>query len=114
MYRPYGGRIDYQRYFRGYERIMAKHGGRPHWAKAFGWRRRELSAVYPRWAEFQAVLQRLDPQRRMANRFLERVLYSPPPQQSDRLQQQQQCPQTHRRSPASSSASEDSTPMAKL
>mmetsp|Transcript_18022 Transcript_18022/g.54176 ORF Transcript_18022/g.54176 Transcript_18022/m.54176 type:complete len:291 (-) Transcript_18022:119-991(-) len=77
MYRPYGGQVDYRRYFAGYERIMARHGGRPHWAKAFGWRRSELSEAYPKWEQFQAVLRRLDPHRRMSNSFLERVLYQP-------------------------------------
>ncbi|XP_064557180.1 L-gulonolactone oxidase-like, partial [Zonotrichia leucophrys gambelii] len=34
MYRPYGRAVPLARYWLLYERIMRKHGGRPHWAKA--------------------------------------------------------------------------------
>jgi len=33
-----------------------------------------LAAAYPRFADFVAVRDRLDPERRFANRYLDRVL----------------------------------------
>ncbi|ORX57987.1 L-gulonolactone/D-arabinono-1,4-lactone oxidase, partial [Hesseltinella vesiculosa] len=33
MYRPYGKPVPYKKYWKGYEDLMRKYGGRPHWAK---------------------------------------------------------------------------------
>ncbi|KAI8069913.1 D-arabinono-1,4-lactone oxidase-domain-containing protein, partial [Gongronella butleri] len=33
MYRPYGKPVPYKKYWKAYEDIMRKYGGRPHWAK---------------------------------------------------------------------------------
>ncbi|MET0144411.1 MAG: D-arabinono-1,4-lactone oxidase [Ilumatobacteraceae bacterium] len=61
-------------YFRGVEAIMDDYAGRPHWGKVHYQRASTLAPRYPQWAEFQAVRDRLDPERTFANRYLERVL----------------------------------------
>jgi len=67
-------RVDFHRYFRAVETIMRELGGRPHWGK---WHYRaagDLRPAYPEWDRFLAVRDRLDPDRRFANAYLERVL----------------------------------------
>ncbi|WP_031010909.1 D-arabinono-1,4-lactone oxidase [Streptomyces sp. NRRL F-5727] len=61
-------------YFTAVERIMTAHGGRPHWGKVHTRDAAYLSAAYPRFAEFTAVRDRLDPDRRFGNDYLRRVL----------------------------------------
>lgn len=61
-------------YFAAAERIMTAHGGRPHWGKLHTRDAAYLAGVYPRFAEFTAVRDRLDPERRFANAYLQRVL----------------------------------------
>lgn len=64
----------YREYFTAAERIFTEHGGRPHWGKVHTRDARYLSEVYPRFAEFTALRDRLDPGRLFANRYLRRVL----------------------------------------
>ncbi|MCQ4083010.1 FAD-binding protein [Streptomyces sp. RB6PN25] len=64
----------YQEYFTAVERIMVAHEGRPHWGKMHTRDAAYLSAAYPRFAEFTALRDRLDPQRLFANGYLRRVL----------------------------------------
>ncbi|NJQ01980.1 D-arabinono-1,4-lactone oxidase [Streptomyces zingiberis] len=64
----------YRRYFSEVERIMTAHGGRPHWGKLHTRTADQLAAVYPRFAEFTAVRDRLDPDRVFGNAYLRRVL----------------------------------------
>jgi L-gulonolactone oxidase len=66
--------LDYEPYFRGVESIMDRFGGRPHWGKLHFQRASTLEARYPEWARFQAVRDRLDPDRRFTNDYLDRVL----------------------------------------
>lgn len=61
MYKPYGKEVDYKGYFRDFEAIMGAHGGRPHWAKDFGFREADFARAYPRWGAFKALRARLDP-----------------------------------------------------
>ncbi|MFG2532176.1 D-arabinono-1,4-lactone oxidase [Streptomyces sp. NPDC048516] len=70
MYRgtPYGA------YFAAAERIMTAHDGRPHWGKLHTRDAAYLADVYPRFGEFTALRDRLDPERRFANAYLRRVL----------------------------------------
>ena len=53
--------------------ILRKHGGRPHWGKLHDLGARELAALYPRFKDFQALRQELDPQGRLLNAHLRRV-----------------------------------------
>jgi FAD-linked oxidoreductase len=61
-------------YFAGVEAIMRAHSGRPHWGKMHDLDADALRAVYPHFDDFRAVRDRLDPERRFTNRYLERVL----------------------------------------
>ncbi|MFH8982003.1 D-arabinono-1,4-lactone oxidase [Streptomyces varsoviensis] len=61
-------------YFSAAEQIMTAHGGRPHWGKLHSRDAGYLAGVYPRFDEFRALRDRLDPQRLFGNDYLRRVL----------------------------------------
>ena len=69
-------RADPTEYFEAVERIMLEHGGRPHWGKLHTLTADQLRERYPRFGDFTALRDRLDPDRRFANRHLERILGS--------------------------------------
>lgn len=64
----------YQGYFTAAERIFTAHEGRPHWGKIHTRDAGYFSRVYPRFEEFTALRDRLDPERRFRNDYLRRVL----------------------------------------
>ncbi|MFD7784961.1 D-arabinono-1,4-lactone oxidase [Streptomyces nojiriensis] len=64
----------YQAYFTAAERIFTAHGGRPHWGKVHTRDAGYLAEVYPRFGEFTALRDRLDPDRVFGNDYLRRVL----------------------------------------
>ncbi|MET7800952.1 D-arabinono-1,4-lactone oxidase [Streptomyces decoyicus] len=64
----------YEAYFAAAERIMTAHDGRPHWGKLHTRDAAYLADAYPRFGEFTAVRERLDPERRFTNTYLRRVL----------------------------------------
>jgi L-gulonolactone oxidase len=70
----YQGTRAYDQYFTGVEAIMNDYEGRPHWGKLHYQTAETLAPRYPRWDEFQAVRQRLDPDGRFTNPYLDRVL----------------------------------------
>jgi len=61
-------------YFRAVEQIMLSFGGRPHWGKMHTLDAGSLRERYPRFDDFVALRDRLDPGRVFANRHLERIL----------------------------------------
>ncbi|MFE3518722.1 D-arabinono-1,4-lactone oxidase [Streptomyces sp. NPDC059166] len=61
-------------YFTAVERIMTAYEGRPHWGKLHTRDSDYLSRAYPRFGEFTAVRDRLDPDRLFANDYLRRVI----------------------------------------
>lgn len=61
-------------YFREAEAILAAHAGRPHWGKMHTRTADQLREVYPRFDDFVAARDRLDPDRAFANPYLDRVL----------------------------------------
>jgi L-gulonolactone oxidase len=65
---------EWEPYFRAVEEIMNAYEGRPHWGKRHFQTAETLASRYPRWADFQRVRARLDPQGRFANTYTERVL----------------------------------------
>ncbi|MES2865537.1 D-arabinono-1,4-lactone oxidase [Microbacterium profundi] len=67
-------RADPTAYFEAVERICLEHGGRPHWGKLHTLNAQQLRERYPRFDDFAAVRDRLDPDRRFTNRYLDRVL----------------------------------------
>jgi FAD/FMN-containing dehydrogenase len=58
------------------EQIAREVAGRPHWGKLHYRASDNLAPVYPRFDEFLAVRNRLDPGRRFSNDYLRRVLGS--------------------------------------
>lgn len=68
--------MPYEQYFRGVEQIMDAHGGRPHWGKLHFQTAATLRDRYPRFDDFLALRDRLDPDRRFTNPYLQRVLGS--------------------------------------
>lgn len=67
---------DHRDYFAGVEEILRGYEGRPHWGKLHTQTAATLAGSYPRWAEFLAIRDRLDPDRVFANRYLTEVLGS--------------------------------------
>lgn len=67
-------RADPTEYFGAVEAIMSEHGGRPHWGKIHTLTAETLRERYPRFDDFVALRDRLDPERRFGNRYLARVL----------------------------------------
>jgi FAD-linked oxidoreductase len=66
--------MAYARYFDGVEAIMDRFDGRPHWGKLHGQRAETLAPRYPEWERFGRLRERLDPEGRFANGYLDRVL----------------------------------------
>jgi FAD-linked oxidoreductase len=64
----------HQEYFRDVEKIMTAVAGRPHWGKLHTRDAAYLASVYPRFGDFAALRDTVDPQRRFANPYLVRVL----------------------------------------
>ncbi|MCX4696544.1 D-arabinono-1,4-lactone oxidase [Streptomyces sp. NBC_01408] len=64
----------YQAYFTAAERIFTEYGGRPHWGKVHTRDAEYFEQVYPRFGEFTALRDRLDPDRLFGNDYLRRVL----------------------------------------
>jgi L-gulono-1,4-lactone dehydrogenase len=65
---------DHRDYFAGVEEVLRRFDGRPHWGKLHTRAAADLAPAYPRWEEFVAMRDRLDPDRVFANPYLERVL----------------------------------------
>jgi FAD-linked oxidoreductase len=67
-------RMDDYGAFAAFEAIVAEHAGRPHWGKLHTLGADRLRELYPRFGDFLAVRDRLDPHRRFANAHLDHVL----------------------------------------
>ncbi len=64
----------YERYFRAVESVMNALDGRPHWGKLHYLEADTLRQRYPRFDEFRAVRNAVDPDGCFSNDYLERVL----------------------------------------
>jgi FAD-linked oxidoreductase len=64
----------YTAYFDAVEGIMRTVAGRPHWGKLHSLGADDLRALYPRFDDVVGVRDRLDPERRFTNGYLDRVL----------------------------------------
>jgi len=69
--------LDRERYFGAVEDLLVGLGGRPHWGKRHSQTAETLRPRYHEWDRFQAVRARLDPDGRLANAHVERVLGPP-------------------------------------
>ena len=67
-------REDPAEYFDAVEQIMLGYGGRPHWGKMHTLGADVLRDRYPRFDDFVALRDRLDPERLFRNDYLDRVL----------------------------------------
>ncbi|RMI44147.1 D-arabinono-1,4-lactone oxidase [Streptomyces triticirhizae] len=67
-------RLPYERYFRAVAEIADAAGGRPHWGKLHWLDAAALRGRYPRFDDFLAVRDRLDPGGVFANPYLDRVI----------------------------------------
>ncbi len=56
------------------EEALLPLGGRPHWGKCFAATSEQLAPAYPRFADFRALRDRVDPDDVFGNAFLDRVL----------------------------------------
>ena len=65
---------DYQFFYTLIEPILRRHGGRPHWGKLNSLKYDDFAALYPRWKEALAVRDHLDPEGKLLNPYLTRVL----------------------------------------
>lgn len=65
---------DHTAYFTAMEAIMRAHDGRPHWGKLHTRTAADLAPAYPRFGDFLAMRDRLDPDRVFANAHLRRIL----------------------------------------
>jgi FAD-linked oxidoreductase len=63
-----------QEYFRDVEAVMTAAAGRPHWGKMHTRSAEYLRSAYPKFGEFGALRDELDPQRRFGNAYLTQVL----------------------------------------
>ncbi|MEY9211118.1 FAD-binding protein [Thermobifida halotolerans] len=64
----------YEAYFAALEAVFTAAAGRPHWGKMHTRDLSYLEKVYPRLHDALEVRERVDPQRRFTNTYLERVL----------------------------------------
>lgn len=67
-------RNDHRAYFDAVEEVLLAHDGRPHWGKLHSQNAATLASRYPRFADFLAVRDQLDPDRVFSNPYLDRVL----------------------------------------
>ena len=67
-------KTDHTAYFTGVEDVLRRYDGRPHWGKLHTRTAADLAPAYPRFAEFLAVRDRLDPERVFTNDYLRQVL----------------------------------------
>lgn len=65
--------MEHDAYFRDVAAIFADYQGRPHWGKVHELNHNELAPLYPRWSDFMAARDRLDPTRTFANAYTRRV-----------------------------------------
>lgn len=70
-----GRYADHRPYFHGVEALLREYGAtRPHWGKLHTRTAADLAPAYPRWADFAAVRERMDPDRVFTNPYLRQVL----------------------------------------
>ena len=67
-------RLPFRTFFDDIEHIFVEHGGRPHWGKVHTRDAAYLRRMYPRWDDFVAERERIDPDGRMLNPYLAGLL----------------------------------------
>ena len=64
---------EYEFLFQLIEPIFRRHGGRPHWGKLNSLKGSDFASLYPRWKDFIALRQSLDPEGRLLNDYLKEI-----------------------------------------
>lgn len=65
--------MEHEPFMRDVEEILRRYAARPHWGKIHFRDAAELKELYPRWNEFLAARNRLDPDRTFRNEYSTRV-----------------------------------------
>ncbi|KAF7373359.1 FAD-binding PCMH-type domain-containing protein [Mycena sanguinolenta] len=78
QFKPYNLPTRYRALFATFERILASHGGRPHWAKAHHLDACSVRRLYPQFHRFLGVVKEVDPEGTFRNEYLERHLLGRP------------------------------------
>jgi L-gulono-1,4-lactone dehydrogenase len=65
--------MPFEPYFRDVEDIVSQFDARPHWGKIHYRTREDLKTLYPRFGDFLAMRDRLDPLRVFENRYTRKV-----------------------------------------
>ncbi|SNS86805.1 L-gulonolactone oxidase [Rhodococcoides kyotonense] len=68
-------RRDHREYFDAVEKIARSVGGRPHWGKLHSLVACDFAEMYPRFADFVAVRDKLDPGRVFGNEYVAATLH---------------------------------------
>jgi xylitol oxidase len=58
------------------EAALAPFAARPHWGKLFRLRAADFGPVYPKFSDFRALAERMDPEHTFRNDFLERTVFN--------------------------------------
>jgi L-gulonolactone oxidase len=66
--------MPYEEYFRRFEALVTGLGGRPHWGKRHFQDASYFASAYPRFEDFRAIRDKVDPAGIFANEYLDRVL----------------------------------------
>ncbi|MEV2236629.1 D-arabinono-1,4-lactone oxidase [Micromonospora sp. NPDC049891] len=66
--------MPYEPYFRAFEKVATRLGGRPHWGKLHWRDATSLAAAYPRWHDFQQIRAHLDPHHTLTTPYLTTLL----------------------------------------
>lgn len=66
--------MPFERYFDAVQAICLNHGGRPHWGKVHSLKAAQLARLYPRWDDFLALREKMDPQGRFLTPYLRGLL----------------------------------------
>lgn len=64
---------EHEAYFAAAEKLFKAYGGRPHWGKMHQRKAKDLALAYPKWQDFLALRQRLDPQGYWLNPHLQEL-----------------------------------------
>jgi L-gulonolactone oxidase len=72
--RPYGLPVPYRQFQNKFSAILQSHNGRPHWAKEHGLRPKEVEGMYPKFADFKRVINRVDPEGILRSEYVRRHL----------------------------------------
>ncbi len=65
---------DYAFFYTLIEPILRRHGGRPHWGKLNSLGYDDFAALYPRWKDALALREACDPEGKLLNPYLQKVL----------------------------------------